>query len=105
MQDGAGKKEAGAENQGDAILGSLKTNEGQSRKDESQKTADDLEVALEQRIRLDGNATQPVGGTDDKEEACGMREENCCATAAMLERGLDHDPLIPVVAFSGRAPT
>ena len=83
-EDCAGKKEAGAENQGDAILGSLKTNESHSRKDESQKTADDLEVALEKGIRLDGDATQPVGGSDDKEEAGGMREKNCRATAAML---------------------
>src|SRR2546422_177695 len=81
---GAGKKEAGAENQGDAILGSLKTNESHGREDKSQKTTDDLEVALEKRIRLDGDATQPVGGSHDKEEAGGMREENCCATAAML---------------------
>src|SRR5206468_2197491 len=64
-EDGAGKKEAGAENQGDAILGSLKTNESHGREDESQKTADDLEVALEKRIRLDGDATQPGGGSDD----------------------------------------
>jgi hypothetical protein len=94
-EDGAGKKEPGAENQGDAILGSLKTNESHSREDKSQKTTDDLEVALEEGIWTDGDATQPVGGSDNKEEACGMREENCRATAAMLESYLDHNPFFP----------
>jgi hypothetical protein len=91
-EDGAGKKEAGAENQGDAILGSLEANEGDGREDESEKAADDLEVTLEKRIRFDGNATQPIGGSDDKEEASSMREENRRATAAMLERCLGHNP-------------
>jgi hypothetical protein len=30
-----------------------------------------------------------------------MREENCGATVAMLERCLDHDPFFQVIAFSG----
>src|SRR6266850_147724 len=105
-EDGAGKKEAGAKNQGDAILGSLKTNESHCREDESKKAADDLEIALEERIRINGDATQPVGGSDDKEEAGGMREENCRATAAMLERCLGHNPFFPSGTLSpGRAPT
>jgi len=94
-EDGAGKKEAGAENEGNAILGSLEAHEGHGREDERKKAADDLEVALEKRIRLDGDATQPVGGGDDKEEASGMREENCRATAAMLERCFGHNPFFP----------
>ena len=91
-EDGAGKKEAGPENQGDAILSSLEANEGHGREDESEKAADDLEVTLEERIRFDGNATQPIGGSDDKKKARCMREENRRATAAMLERCLGHNP-------------
>src|SRR6266849_8628526 len=102
-EDGAGKKETSAKNEGDAILGSLKANEGYGREDESEKAADNLKVALEKGVRLDGDATQPVGGGDDKEEAGGMREENCRATAAMLERCLGHNPFFP--RFSGPAPT
>jgi len=100
-EDSAGKKEAGTENQRDAILSSLKAHESHSREDEREKAADDLEVTKEERIRLDGNATKPVGGSDDKEEARSMREENCGATVAMLERCLDHDPFFQVIAFSG----
>jgi hypothetical protein len=107
-EDRAGKEEAGAENQGDAILGSLKTNEGQHREDESEKAADDLEVALEKGIRLNGDAAQPVGGSNDEEEARSMREENCGATMAILEaileKCLDHDPFFPsgIVLQAGR---
>jgi len=100
-EDSAGKKKAGTENQGDAILGSLEAHQSHSREDEREKAADDLEVAQEERIRLDGNATKPVGGSDDKEEARSMREENRDATVAMLERSLDHDPFSQVLLFSG----
>src|SRR5882762_11505402 len=93
--DRAGKKEAGAENQGDAILSSLKAHQSHGREDEREKAADDLEVTKEERIRLDGNATKPVGGRHDKEEARSMREENGGATVAMLERCVDHDPFFP----------
>jgi len=65
-EDSARKKEAGTENQGDAILGSLEAHESHSREDKREKAADDLEVAQEERIRLDRNATKPVGSSDDK---------------------------------------
>jgi hypothetical protein len=64
-ENSAGKKEAGTKNQGNAVLGSLKSDESHSREDESEKAADHLEVALEERIRLDGDAT-----TKKKPPAC-----------------------------------
>jgi len=53
VRNSAGKKEAGTENQGDAILSSLKAHESHRREDEREKAADDLEVAQEERIRFD----------------------------------------------------
>jgi len=105
-QDGAREKEAGTEDQGDAVLGTLETNEGYSGEDKGEQAADNLKVALEERIGLQHNAAQPESGYDDEEEATGVGQKNGGATAAVHERSLvPRASFRPVHDSPGRAPT
>src|SRR5437660_479446 len=67
-KDSAGKKKSSAENEGNAILSSLKTDEGYGGENKGEKAADDLQVALENGIGLKSNAAEPISSKDHKKK-------------------------------------
>jgi len=96
-KNGAGKKKASAENQGDAILGPLKAHQSDSGKDEGEKAADDQQVALEKRIRLESDETQPEGSDDHKKKSADMRKQDHRWTATVHKRSFAPGTLFSVL--------
>ncbi len=58
--DRAREKISAAENQGDAILRALETDESERGENESQQRGDDLQISLQNRIGLEGERAEPV---------------------------------------------
>ena len=92
-QDSAGKKEARAENQRDAVLRALEADESDGGEDEGQQAADDLEVTLKKGVRGHNKAAQPVRGENDEQKSADMRQKDSRAVARMRQRSLAHGPL------------
>src|SRR5438876_7456036 len=90
-EDRTGKKKSGAEDQGNAVLGALETDQGYGSENKGEKTADDLEVALKNRIRLKSNMTKPRSSKNHKNKGSEMRQEDGDVAAAVAERTLAHD--------------
>src|SRR5262249_16243259 len=65
-EDAAAQEETGAEDQGDTILGALEANQDDGGEHEGQQATDDLEIALQEGVRGNREAAQPVSGKDDK---------------------------------------
>src|SRR6266581_3617226 len=89
-----GEKETSAENQGDAILRALEANESDRGEYKGEQAADDLQVALKERIRMKSNATQPGSGENEKKESPEVREEDCRGTALVRDRSLSHGTVL-----------
>jgi hypothetical protein len=64
----AGKKEAGSENQRDAVLGALEPDKRDRGEHKSENTRGDLKVALQDRIGPQRDFAQPVGGQENQQE-------------------------------------
>jgi len=71
------------------------------RRTKAKKAADDLEIALEERIRLNGDATQPVGAATTKRKPAACARKIVARSAAMLERCLAIIVFPKWYAFSG----
>jgi hypothetical protein len=90
-EDSAGKKEPGAENQGNAVLRALETDQGYGGKNKGEQATDDLQVALKHGIRLKSDATKPESRKNHKNKGSEMRKEYGGVAAAVGERTLAHD--------------
>jgi len=104
-EDSAGKKKAGAENQRNAVLRSLKTHESYGRKNERKKTAYDQQITLKNNVGLNSDATKPESGKNNKKKRTKMSQENGGVTAAVGERSLAHGFSKASLFSPGRAPT
>src|SRR6266403_2081971 len=104
-QNGAGKKKSSAENEGDAVLSSLETNEGNRGKNKGEKPADDLQVALKNGIGLQLNSAKPISGENHKEKDTEMRQKDRGVAATALERGFAHGVAELSSNLPGRTPT
>jgi len=87
----SGKKETGAENERDAVLRALETNESDSGKDKRKQTGDGLKISVEGRIGLQIHEAEPGGNEEDRQKAGEVREENRRGTAAGDVGGLAHN--------------
>ncbi|PYU84107.1 MAG: hypothetical protein DMG50_05940 [Acidobacteria bacterium] len=104
-KDSAGKKKSSAENEGNAILSSLKTDEGYGGENKGEKAADDLQVALENGIGLKSNAAEPISSKDHKKKSTHMRQEDRGVSAAVRESSIAHGFSRIYLYSPGRAPT
>src|SRR5260370_14326258 len=89
-QNGSGKKKSSAENQRDAVLSALKADEGYGGENKSEKTADDLQIALKNGIGMKSKAAKPVRSENHKEKRSKMRQENLAVAAGVRDRDLNH---------------
>src|ERR1700730_15498066 len=74
-EDGAGEKESGAENQGNAVLRTLEADESDRGKHESQQTGGDLQIALQNGIRLEGDNAEPHGEEEKDDKPGDTRQD------------------------------
>ena len=68
-KNGARKKETRAEDQRDAVLRALKTNESDGGKHEREQTSDGLEIAVQDRVGLELHVTDPSGDQKDGQKS------------------------------------
>ncbi len=92
-EDGAGKKESCAEDQGDAVLRALKADEDDGGEHERQQAGGDLQIALQDGVGLEGNETQPHREEKKDDEPRDTRQDGSYATAAGNQCGLGHSLL------------
>jgi hypothetical protein len=104
-QDGARKKKASAENQRNAVLGSLETDEGYGSENKCEKSADDLQVALKNGVGLKSDAAKPGSSENHKKKNGEMRQEDGGVAATHCQRSLAHGFTGINVCSPGRAPT
>src|SRR5580692_9929795 len=58
-EDGSGKQESGTEDQRDAVLGALKADQDDGSENEGEQTGSDLQIALQDGVRLKRHNAQP----------------------------------------------
>src|SRR5258708_33989092 len=83
-QDRAGEKKTRAEDQRNAVLCSLKANEGYGGENKCEQGRDDLQIALQNGVRGDGEAPQPQGKRKDGGKSRNMRKENVRPLLAVM---------------------
>ena len=89
-QHRAAKKETGTQNQGNAVLGALETNQSHGGENKGQQTADHLEIALKQAVGGPGQGAQPIRTKNHKQKSRDVRQEDCRACACVRKRSLAH---------------
>jgi len=71
-------------------LRALETNQGDSRKNEGEEAGDDLEVALEGSVRVNGYRADPEGEQENGQECDDMPKGRGRATTSGFEIGFAH---------------
>src|SRR6266403_778762 len=91
-QNGAGEKEPGSQDEGDTVLGALKTDEGDSGEDEGEQAGSDLEITLQNGVGLKGHKAEPHGEEQEDDKSSDTRQDGSDATAvgALNQSGLGH---------------
>jgi len=89
-ENGAGKKKAGAEDQGDAVLGALKADERDGGEDKGEQRGDGLKIAVKSWIGLDIDETKPSGDKEDAGEPAEVDQKNRYRIATVNGRSLAH---------------
>src|SRR5258708_4832700 len=82
-QDRAGEKKTRAEDQRNAVLCSLKANEGHGGENKCEQGGDDLQIALQNCVRVYGEAPHPHGNEKDGEKSRDMRKDTRRALLAV----------------------
>lgn len=72
-QHRAAKKETGTENQGNAVLGALETNQRHGGENKGQQTADDFQITLKQVVGGHDKAAQPIRAKNHQQKSCDVR--------------------------------
>ena len=103
-QDSPRKKKPCAENQRNAVLRSLKTDESDHGENKCEKSADNLQVALKNGVGLKSNAAKPGSSENHKEKNSKMREEDCGVTAPVCKRNIAHRVTEICVVLQAGAP-
>jgi hypothetical protein len=87
-QDCSRQKEPGPQDERDAVLGTLKTDEGNSGEDEGQQAGRNLEVTLQHGVWLKGYEAKPHREEQQDDKASDTREDGSYATTVgTLNRG------------------
>src|SRR5579864_4716304 len=89
-ENGAREEESGTEDQGDAVLRALKANEGHGGEDKGEQAGRDLQIALQDGVRLEGNDAQPHRQEENDDKAGNTRQDGSVAIAGGNESGLGH---------------
>jgi hypothetical protein len=90
-QRSAGKQEARAQDQGDAVLGALEADEGYGGEDESENPGGDLQIALQDGVGAQDQLAQPVSGQENQDEARGVQQDALVLATFEYEVELAHD--------------
>ncbi len=69
------------QDEGDAVLRALETNESDGGENKSEQAGGDLEISLEDGIGLQRDHAQPHGEEEEDEKAGGVRQERRRAVA------------------------